>query len=430
MGADSDYTFFRLCRCVRKKMSQEAKPEAEHLSTIEEKTLAALSEAEAANNLSNALKQTTSGITDFTQQTLIDVNSQPLIHNLMEDQHLLGHPSLNTASSQPFLSANNHILSAAIHKNQATSESVSNAMDTTTNTNEHKSNENGSTLLTEFYERFAQGKMFQTLEELRTAAYDYGRRHNVALTTSKSDKTKVYLICKHGGQYRKNNKRPPSDKPIKPRIRRSQKTGCACMIYARCCRGSFWIVRKSIGEHNHPIADDPRTYAMYRSLSPEHLLAVHKLLREHVGVSYIVKSLKANGVTNILPKDIENIQQDLKRRDVLDMPVAVTTTTTTTAATAAAAAATTTTTTTNTTTAKADEGRMASSVIDLTDTMATNAVVMSTTPAITYTPTIAPSTIIMEPRGSSAIATTNSASPAAMMTSDLTTSIVTPSPIE
>ncbi|KAI8969706.1 hypothetical protein BDB01DRAFT_855566 [Pilobolus umbonatus] len=171
-------------------------------------------------------------------------------------------------------------------------------------------------LITEFYERFSSGTMFETLQALRSAVYDYGRKYNVALTTSKSDKAKVYLICKHGGHYRKTSKRK-SDKEVKPRMRRSQKTGCECMIYARCCRNSFWIIRKSVGEHNHPIAEDPRTYAMYRSLSPENLLMVHKLLREHVGISFIVKSLRASGVTNIIAKDIENIQQDLKRRDVL-----------------------------------------------------------------------------------------------------------------
>lgn len=356
----------------------EDKPEVDSQSvlTIEEKTLAALSEAEAADSLSNALKQTTSGITDFAQQTLIDVNSQPLIPNLMGDQHLLRHPSLNTTSSQPYLNASNHLLTAVIPKCDSISENSSSAMETTsanaTDDGTNISNAQDSTLLSEFYERFAQGKMFQTLQELRAAAYDYGRRHNVALTTSKSDKTKVYLICKHGGQYRKNNKRPQSDKPVKPRIRRSQKTGCACMIYARCCRGSFWIIRKSVAEHNHPIADDPRTYAMYRSLSPEHLLVVHKLLREHVGVSYIVKSLKATGVTNILPKDIENIQQDLKRRDVLDMPPpAASTDTATTAA----------------------ETAGSSSVINL---MNTNVAGITTAPADIVTSTVSPSTIVTE----------------------------------
>ena len=182
-----------------------------------------------------------------------------------------------------------------------------------------------SAMITEFYERFATGNMFPSLADLRTAAYEYGKKYNVALTTSKSDKTKVYLICKHGGHYRQNEKRDKKkteaavpDKEVKPRVRRSQKTGCECMIYARCSRDSFWMIRKSVAEHNHPIAEDPRTYAMYRSLSPENLLIVHRLLRERVGVSYIVKSLRASGVTNVIAKDIENIQQDMKRRDTLN----------------------------------------------------------------------------------------------------------------
>ncbi|KAI7904717.1 uncharacterized protein BX663DRAFT_503277 [Cokeromyces recurvatus] len=309
-------------------MSQEVKHEI--LSEVNSQSIPTnISESqinsltEAAKNLSNALKQTTT-LTDFAQQTLIDVNSQPLIHNLMDNHPLISHPTLaTTQNNQTLLNANNQLLSQTLSSNNS-----SNSISTENNTNNNNENNSSGTvqldpsspIITEFYERFAMGRMFQTLEELRTEAYEYGRKYNVALTTSKSDKTKIYLICKHGGHYRKNTKRPQTNKTIKPRIRRSQKTGCACMIYARCCRGSFWIIRKSIGEHNHPIAEDPRTYAMYRSLSPEHLLIVHRLLREHVGVSFIVKSLKANGVTNILAKDIENIQQDLKRRDVLDLP--------------------------------------------------------------------------------------------------------------
>ncbi|CAO3620114.1 unnamed protein product [Mucor fragilis] len=289
---------------------------------------------------------------DYTQQTLMDVNSQPLMHSLLEShQHhplLDHHNAAMNATDTDLLTAN---AAAAMMKHiagprlAATPISVAAASAVNTaafNSPTPPSNTNGSNgftdncaieitgntldpsspIITEFYERFAVGRMFQSLEELRTEAFEYGRKHNVALTTSKSDKTKVYLICKHGGFYRKNNKKASDlNQNIKPRLRRSQKTGCACMIYARCCRGSFWVIRKCIGEHNHPIAEDPRAYAMYRSLSPEHLLVVHRLLREHVGVTFIVKSLRANGVTNILAKDIENIQQDLKRRDVLDLPL-------------------------------------------------------------------------------------------------------------
>lgn len=239
----------------------------------------------------NALKQS---ITDFTQQTLIDVNSQPLIPVQLQDVIM---------STQQ--DGDGQILATA-----------------RTDNNNATPLDSSSPLLREFYEKFSAGKIYQTLEELRTTAYEYGRRHNVALTTSKSDKTKVYLICKHGGHYRKNvnKKRPPpkdDTKSIKTRIRKSQKNGCSCLIYARCCKNSFWTIRKSIGEHNHPIADDPRTYAMYRSLEPDQLSFVHKKLKESIGISNIVKSLTECGVNNIVAKDIENIQQDLKRKEAL-----------------------------------------------------------------------------------------------------------------
>ncbi|ORE03882.1 hypothetical protein BCV72DRAFT_212414 [Rhizopus microsporus var. microsporus] len=234
-------------------------------------------------------------LSELTQQTLIDVNSQPFS---LKDNNTL-------VTYQEFGNPNDRVL---YYPSEAATDMVDNPA-----------------MITEFYERFATGNMFPSLADLRTAAYEYGKKYNVALTTSKSDKTKVYLICKHGGHYRQNEKRDKKkteiavpDKEVKPRVRRSQKTGCECMIYARCSRDSFWMIRKSVAEHNHPIAEDPRTYAMYRSLSPENLLIVHRLLRERVGVSYIVKSLRASGVTNVIAKDIENIQQDMKRRDTLN----------------------------------------------------------------------------------------------------------------
>ncbi|KAG2236027.1 hypothetical protein BDF21DRAFT_441609 [Thamnidium elegans] len=225
--------------------------------------------------LAECIKKT---ISEFNQQTLKDVNSQPLI------------PTPDENKDEP--------VSTTVNKD--TTEQI----------------ETSSLILSEFYESFSTGKTFQTLEELRRTAFEYGRKHNVALTTSKSDKTKIYLICKHGGHYRKNvNKKRPDTKLIKTRIRKSQKKGCCCLIYARCCKGNFWTIRKSIGEHNHPISEDPRAYAMYRSLEAEQLSMVHKLLKENTGISSIVKSLTANGVNNIVAKDIENIQQDLKRKE-------------------------------------------------------------------------------------------------------------------
>ncbi|RCH95759.1 hypothetical protein CU098_001258, partial [Rhizopus stolonifer] len=199
-------------------------------------------------------------IADYAQQTLLDVNSQPIIHNLMHSHppHIL----------RPHTPSEELLHAAAAVVANSSSHSLLNL-----NTPSVIPMDPSNPILTEFYERFTVGRMFDTLEDLRNEAYEYGRKHNVALTTSKSDKTKIYLICKHGGQYRRNNKRPPPG-TVKPRIRRSQKTGCACMIYARYCRGSFWVIRKSVGEHNHPIADDPSAYAMYRSLTPEQLLMI------------------------------------------------------------------------------------------------------------------------------------------------------------
>ncbi|KAI9361842.1 hypothetical protein BD770DRAFT_408324 [Pilaira anomala] len=231
---------------------------------------------------------------DFTQQTLMDVNSQPL----MPATAATTAATTVTQSDGPAL----------------TRQALPAIMEDNVQHQQHQQDQN-STLITEFYENFSVGKTYQTLEELRSTAFEYGRKHNVALTTSKSDKTKIYLICKHGGHYRKNLNKKNRPDTIKTRIRKSQKNGCRCLIYARCCKGTHWTIRKSIGEHNHPISEDPRTYAMYRSLKAEHLSMVHKLLKENMGISNIVKSLIANGVNNIVAKDIENIQQDMKRKE-------------------------------------------------------------------------------------------------------------------
>jgi hypothetical protein len=286
-----------------------------------EKQLTSTSDIDETIALSNALQQSSShSISDLAQQTLIAVNSQPLIP--VVTQGLIGDRPSFIAATQKYDSIDNNAIQTlmpTIDLSNNDSAGVTYEEAVANNSDNNGQVDRSSPLITEFYENFSVGKTFNTLEELRATAFEYGRRYNVALTTSKSDKTKVYLICKHGGFYRKNanKKRPPpkDNAPVKTRNRMSQKSGCSCLIYARCCKGSFWTVRKSIGEHNHPIAADPTKYAMYRSLGPAHLALVHKLLKENTGISSIVKILRVGGVNNIVPKDIENIQQDLKRKE-------------------------------------------------------------------------------------------------------------------
>lgn len=285
--------------------------------------IATSSDLEETIALTNALQQPSPNASmDLAQQTLIAVNSQTLLpvvsQGVIDDRS-----SYIMATQMDGVVGSNNQLTSALNNSSSTSASANNDNTTTIeNTTEASGDmqvDSSSPLIIEFYEKFPVGKTFDSLEQLRKVALDYGKRYNVALTTSKSDKTKVYLICKHGGYYRKNvNKKKPAPKdkatPVKTRVRKSQKSGCSCLIYARCSKGAIWTIRKSIAEHNHPIAVDPRTYAMYRSLDSDQLAFVHKLLGENTSISGIVKILKEKGINNIVPKDIENIQQDLKRK--------------------------------------------------------------------------------------------------------------------
>ncbi|CAO3634632.1 unnamed protein product [Mucor hiemalis] len=247
-------------------------------------------------------------MSSLTQQTLIDVNSQPLVSlSQTANSTVAPNSTTNTTTTSTTIEEDNQLYSASIDIS-----------------NNNCELDPSNPIITEFYERFSTGKIYQSLQDLRSAAFEYGRRYNIAITTSKSDKTKVYLICKHGGQYRPNANRKRAaalalrreEQSIRPRKRKSQKQGCCCLIYARCSKGTHWMIRKSVAQHNHPISDDPSAYAMYRSLQPEHLLTVHKYLKENISISNIVKALVDHGVDNIKPKDIENIQQDLKRKEV------------------------------------------------------------------------------------------------------------------
>ncbi|OAD76751.1 hypothetical protein PHYBLDRAFT_142260 [Phycomyces blakesleeanus NRRL 1555(-)] len=62
-------------------------------------------------------------------------------------------------------------------------------------------------------------------------------------------------------------------------------------------------------EHNHPIKEDHRAYAMHHKLSPEAMALVVKHLENNDDVFTIFNSLKINGYTNIVRHDIANIKQ-------------------------------------------------------------------------------------------------------------------------
>ncbi|KAI8973287.1 hypothetical protein BDF20DRAFT_881551 [Mycotypha africana] len=315
---------------------------------------------EAANRLLSEVKNATNATSavDLTQQTLIDVNSQPLISGLLAAHSVYGQQQQPQHQTNDSSTISEQLSSALLHQSHPLNElnsSNSNNMGTTTvvaNSSSTANYDNISDnmdvpltesadiitdpthpLMSEFQTRFGVGRVFESLEALRGAVFEYGKKYNVALTTSKSDKSKVYLLCKHGGKHRKVTKKSDitaaaapttpalaTPKKVKTRVRLSQKTGCECMIYARKCRDGLWMIKKSIPQHNHPIASDPAMYPMYRSLPPEYLLVVHKLLQEHVSTGHIVKSLRANGISNIVTKDIDNIQQDMKKKGLLDNP--------------------------------------------------------------------------------------------------------------
>ncbi|CAO3696362.1 hypothetical protein G6F70_004019 [Rhizopus microsporus] len=53
----------------------------------------------------------------------------------------------------------------------------------------------------DFIETFAIGVQFSYIDELEAVAKEFGKEHSVVLTTLRSNKRMVYLICKHGQEY-------------------------------------------------------------------------------------------------------------------------------------------------------------------------------------------------------------------------------------
>ncbi|KAI9483957.1 MAG: hypothetical protein EXX96DRAFT_560297 [Benjaminiella poitrasii] len=99
-----------------------------------------------------------------------------------------------------------------------------------------------------FNSEFGVGKEFASLEELREAAIEYGKKRNVG---------RITLKCKHLCVYR------------------------AAKAISKRNKSGMIAITRSVGEHNHPLARDIRTYAAFRKMEPEHLSAAISMLKKH-----------------------------------------------------------------------------------------------------------------------------------------------------
>lgn len=137
-----------------------------------------------------------------------------------------------------------------------------------------------------FEEKFAVGKAFTSIADLRHTATDYGKLHNVAITTLTSSlkQGSITLHCKHGGKYRaakRNGTATITTESQKPRATTTSRSGCPMIINARRNGFGMITIRHSVSSHNHPIASDMRKYAAFRKMEAHHLEAAISLLREN-----------------------------------------------------------------------------------------------------------------------------------------------------
>lgn len=129
----------------------------------------------------------------------------------------------------------------------------------------------------EWEDLFFEGAVFDSTSTLREAATSFAARYNmVIVTASHKPNVKILLTCKHGGGYRSHRKKKTEmtttenndDGEAKAvRNRKSMKSNCPCMIKARYdLEIKKAVILKSVSGHNHPLAEDARTYALNRRL--------------------------------------------------------------------------------------------------------------------------------------------------------------------
>ncbi|OAD66383.1 hypothetical protein PHYBLDRAFT_70843 [Phycomyces blakesleeanus NRRL 1555(-)] len=136
--------------------------------------------------------------------------------------------------------------------------------------------------LTEFNSIFLVGREFSSTVAVREATKAYGAKHNIALTTYSSLSTHIRMIYKHYVVLEASvNQKTPVPGCKRERVKDTQKSGCPCFIYALEKKDGKVLVHSCETNHNHPIVEDHRAYALYRKLSSEAMILVTKHLEDN-----------------------------------------------------------------------------------------------------------------------------------------------------
>ncbi|CEG83666.1 hypothetical protein RMATCC62417_17548 [Rhizopus microsporus] len=107
----------------------------------------------------------------------------------------------------------------------------------------------------EFEETFAVGNKFSSRDELTDKAKAFGKKNNLVLSTLRSDKRMITIMCEHGSQYRSAKKAvivmqqaESSEKPKGMCNTDTQRCGCPCIVYDVLEDNQF-VVRKVVSQH-------------------------------------------------------------------------------------------------------------------------------------------------------------------------------------
>lgn len=154
-------------------------------------------------------------------------------------------------------------------------------------------------------------QQFEDIDAIRQAAIRFARKQKFAVSTLRSGSRQLVLVCKHSGEYRQQKlpKETEDNKPKKQsRKKLSQKIQCPFQIRAKPSNGR-WVVYKIVDEHNHEMAIDIKAYAQHRKLSEATKELIIALMETGASNSTVIEHLEANGIHNVLRKDIANLRQ-------------------------------------------------------------------------------------------------------------------------